>query len=462
MGKKFCGLGQCSQKYIYILITALLFLFKTAVLGLTEFYYRFPNYNMFKVETVIIGHPLLKLLLEYLGYVIYGAIFILVLKKNKIFRKDESETNSEKNILIYHEKILTKGNTKLLLIACGSFAVQLIVRSILNSFGLWKLDLWVFNIIFITYFLKLTFKYRIYKHQLYSLGFNFGINIILLISASCISSGDNPSDYESVKNHFGSYFYILLFYLVFLILSACISFSQVMQKKLMDFYYISPINILFVIGIISAIFTLLALIISTNVNCGEYIEGSACGIHYKDNLNSSYFDNYNVYISNLGDHYEKSKKDFYLEIFLVYPLYSFACYLKYLFETLIVYHLNPNYVLISDNIYYSIKITIALIHEPKDIKTYLNLLGDIISLFAYFFYLEIFKINRFGLSYDTRLSIFKRSELEIDNCEEIDDNEDDDLLDNDKRENKETDEEKKKKQKENEMLYLEDKDDMSN
>ena len=149
-------------------------------------------------------------------------------------------------------------------------------------------------------------------------------------------------------------------------------------------------------------------------------------------------------------------------IFLVYPLYSFACYLKYLFETLIVYHLNPNYVLISDNIYYSIKITIALIHEPKDIKTYLNLLGDIISLFAYFFYLEIFKINRFGLSYDTRLSIFKRSELEIDNCEEIDDNEDDDLLDNDKRENKETDEEKKTKQKENEMLYLEDKDDMSN
>ena len=92
----------------------------------------------------------------------------------------------------------------------------------------------------------------------------------------------------------------------------------------------------------------------------------------------------------------------------------------------------------------------------------MNLSGDIISLFAYFFYLEIFKINRFGLSYDTRLSIFKRSELEIDNCEEIDDNEDDDLLDNDKRENKETDEEKKKKQKENEMLYMEDKDDMSN
>ena len=185
MENKFCGFGQCSPKYIYILITALLFLFKSAVLGLSELYFNFPSYNMFKVETVINGHPLVKLLLEYLGYVIYGAIFYLVLKKNKIFRKD---VPSERNSLIYQKKKLNIRTLKLLLITCSAFAVQLIVRNILSSFGVWMLDLWVFNIIFITFFLKLILKYKIYKHQLYSLGFNFGINIILLIAASCINS----------------------------------------------------------------------------------------------------------------------------------------------------------------------------------------------------------------------------------------------------------------------------------
>jgi hypothetical protein len=64
---------------------------------------------MFKVETVINGHPLVKLLLEYLGYVIYGAIFYLVLKKNKIFRKD---VPAERNSLIYQKKKVKYKNFK--------------------------------------------------------------------------------------------------------------------------------------------------------------------------------------------------------------------------------------------------------------------------------------------------------------------------------------------------------------
>ena len=63
-----------------------------------------------------------------------------------------------------------------------------------------------------------------------------------------------------------------------------------MQKRLMDFEYISPTKVLFVIGIISGIFTLLALIIASNVDCGEYKEQSACGIYYKDNLNVNFLD----------------------------------------------------------------------------------------------------------------------------------------------------------------------------
>ena len=128
--------------------------------------------------------------------------------------------------------------------------------------------------------------------------------------------------------------------------------------------------------------------------------------------------------------------------------------MKYLFETLIIYHLNPNYVLISDNMYYSIRKIITLIYDPKDIKTYLKLLGEIIALFGYFIYLEIFQLKCFGLNYDTRLSITRRSKLEVDNCEEIEDGDDDDVLHANKKEKNETEDGKNKTSKENEMVNL--------
>ena len=61
----------------------------------------------------------------------------------------------------------------LLLIACTFFAIQLIVRSILFFFNTWKLDMWIFNIIFINIFMKYIMNTPIYKHQLYFLVFIF-------------------------------------------------------------------------------------------------------------------------------------------------------------------------------------------------------------------------------------------------------------------------------------------------
>ena len=79
---------------------------------------------------------------------------------------------------------------------------------------------------------------------------------------------------------------------------------------------------------------------------------------------------------------------------------------------MIVYLLNPNYVLISDNIFYSTKKIIRLIYNPSEIKTYLRLCGEIIALIAYFFFLEFFEINCFGLNFDTKSSIDERGKLE--------------------------------------------------
>ena len=291
------------------------------------------------------------------------------------------------------------------------------------------LDLWIFNIIFISFFLKKIFKIEIYKHQLYSLGINFAINFILLIAAACIKNSNGESEFDTIIDNFGNYFYIVLFYVVFLALSAIICLSQVLQKYLMDIEYYSPFSILFIIGIFSTFFTIISLIIVTNVSCSGFLSNKGfCPITRLDYTDDDiyYFDNFKFFIDNLGLKYKEDKKSFFIEIFLVYPLYSLACYLKYFFETMIIYHLNPNYVLISDNTFYSIKTIIGLTHDILQNSSLLILLGDIISLFIYFFYLEIFQLKCCNMNYNTRIRISERSNIDSNLIINNDDDEEDD------------------------------------
>ena len=102
----------------------------------------------------------------------------------------------------------------MMLIACCLFAIQLIIRSIMNFLNLWMLDLWIFNIIFIPVFMKKIMKIDIYKHQLYSLIVIFFINLALLISASFINDSEGHSDFSNVSDNFGTYS-IIFFYLYF-------------------------------------------------------------------------------------------------------------------------------------------------------------------------------------------------------------------------------------------------------
>ena len=276
------------------------------------------------------------------------------------------------------------------------------------------LDLWIFNIIFISFFMKKILNKRIYKHQLLSLGINFGVNLILLIVASSIKAVEGNSEYSMIIHNFGHFGYILLFYLVFLALSAMICLSQVMQKQLMDIENVSPFTILFIIGIFSTFFTFIAFVITSNVKCSDFLKNNGlCYVTQTEDDNIiAYFDNFKIFINNLRIRYNNSKSAFFIEIFLVYPVYSLACYLKYFCETLIICFLNPNYVLISDNAYYSVRMIVGLIYNPSDTCTYWKLVGEIISLFTYFFYLEIIELKCCNMNYNTRNKIDERSQIE--------------------------------------------------
>ena len=426
-GKNF-KIKKCSKKYIYILITITFFIIKNLVLSLSELSFN-TNNNIFGIDLVMRNHILIKLLIEYFGYIIFGTIFSTCLNKNKYMNKKNAQYIFQKNATFFSENNKPRITTiKVLLISCLLFGIQLIVRSFLYFFNTWKLDMWIFNIFFIYIFMKYIMNNPIYKHQLITLIFIFIINIILIIISSSIEY-NGSSFYNLIINIYGSGFYIFLFYIIYLALSALICSSQVFQKKLMDIYYVSPYTILFVIGLITSLLTLIALIITTNVNCGEYLsERNICPIFYKGyQYDHVFLDNFIIYLYNLSDRYNIDKTSFYLEIFLVYPLYSFLNFMKYLYETFIILHLDPNYVVLSDIVYYSIKIVIYLIHNPKDITSYLTLIGEFVALFGYFFYLEIFEIKICGLNRDTKNRISLRGMLEtIDNNKIISDDDEED------------------------------------
>ena len=459
MRNKWCGFGKCSLSYLYILITALMFLLKSSLLNIGELSFN-TSKNIFGFETVIKNHGLMKLLLEYLGYIVFGAIFLKVFQTKETFKKETEVIR--KNSLIYKKQRFNLRTFILMLIACGTFALQLIIRSILNFCSVWMLDIWVFNILFIPYLMKRTFKITIYKHKMYSLIFNFTINLVIIVITSALKT-NGSSDYDSINTLYGSYLFIILFYIIYLILSAILSFSQVLQKQLMDLEYVSAFKILFVIGIISSSLGLLTIIITSNVKCkGLMAENNLCPISHPDyeNGKAHYFDNALIFFSNLGDQFDKDKLSFFLEIFIVYPLYSFTCFAKYFCETMVVYLLDPNHVLISDTLYYGTRKFVTLIYFPDNTKNYLKLLGEIIALFGYMFYLEIFEINCCGFNFDTKTSIDRRSRLESNANNDIleADDEENDLFDNDN---------KKEylnfpKKKENEMIEIREKDENIN
>ena len=67
-----------------------------------------------------------------------------------------------------------------------------------------------------------------------------------------------------------------------------------------------------------------------------------------------YYDNLSIYFSNMKARYdnEETRSDFFMEIFLVIPLYLIFSFLEFVFQIFSIYYLNPNFILIKEPIYY--------------------------------------------------------------------------------------------------------------
>ena len=106
---------------------------------------------------------------------------------------------------------------------------------------------------------------------------------------------------------------------------------------------------------------------------------------------------------------------YYLEIFLIYPLFIFIKFMLMYFEILIIYYLNPIYALATNNLTYGSSNIVSLISNNS--SNFFNFLfselSEIFALFGYIFYLEILELNFCGLSDNVKRNIRSKGENEF-------------------------------------------------
>ena len=439
----FCPInfGNCSFEYFYIFGAFLTRLLEDYIISLDDIKDEL-KYNIIGIETVFKKHKLIRLFYKNLGYILFGVIFFH-LERNKNYKPNKNNTsnNNEKSLnipLIYNRFIFIRKTLKQLFVVSSFYSLQILFRRILQFFKLNTLDLWIFNIIFILLFMNHFFIVNIYKHQKFSLLFIFSTNFILLIASTFVknhSSLDKTrklNSYKHIEEVFGNISYFILIYIIYLILSCLLSFSRVYSKYLMDIKYESIYRIIFFIGSLGSSLSIITLIFTSIFNCNEKII-SYCKI-YKNKKDKHYLDSIPIYFFNLKNKFNEKASHFFLELFIVYPLFLVITFIQLLFEMKIILTLNPNFILISDCLYFGIKELLNCIFEKKfnSVNFYINIIAEICAFLGYIIFLEIIELKFCDLNKDLKKNIIERGIIEskmkdIDiNFEKIDSEEDND------------------------------------
>ena len=238
------------------------------------------------------------------------------------------------------------------------------------------------------------------------------INLIFLIISSFLpqKEKENINSYDHTAELFREQLFCIPIYLIFILNSYLVSFSRVKSKVLMEFNYISPYKIIILIGFFGLLITSIFLTFTSIFKCEGKIT-KICDVIYEDGRNEldKYYDNFLIYFSNLK--LKNETINFWLEILLIIPLFSFLNFMKILVEMLTIFYLNPFYILFSNNLYYGTRNILSFIFNyksnPLNIKKFiLDSTCDFLCILAYLIYLEIIECRFCGLNKNLKKSLF--------------------------------------------------------
>ena len=207
---------------------------------------------------------------------------------------------------------------------------------------------------------------------------------------------------------------VIFIYLGMKIMRAYIS-TQI--KWYMDIKYISVNKLLMFYGLIGTLFYTIICLITTFVKCSEKdntLFDYIC--ETKDAEGNSYFASFKIY-------YETALEYPILEIItILLGSIGFSFYKFY--SLMVIKNLSPIHLVFSLPLFYimrKIVLTISFFvyndfdkaSETYQKKYVLDILEDLLCMFAYFIYLEIIKLNCCNLNYNLRENIITRGQTEL-------------------------------------------------
>ena len=386
--EKLITYGECSRFYLYLLGATICKLISILILGGLK-----DNTSLFGFSPILNSYGNIQSIYTYIGFIIFSFIF------RCIFKKNERKFNQKRKALLIHNNKSKQNFKKLyfqifLVSFCFGFYSEAL--NILYGQGFQLLNYWTFETIFTFILIRKYFSFDVYSHHKCSIYFIVITCSIFLLIASLIPNSygeeEKLNTYQFVKKKLGSYYYSIIFILFFIFLSFVFAYSRTYSKVLMQIKSVSYYTLIFSIGIIGLLITIISYIILYNINAENNI------LQYFSDLNSC----------------DRNYK-FYLEIFLIYPIFIFVKFMQIYFEILIIYYLNPIYTLVTNNLTYgSIKVVSFVSNNSANFINFIfSQLSEDFAIIGYIFYLEILELNFCRLSDNIKKKIKSKGENEF-------------------------------------------------
>ena len=433
---KFIGFGNCSKYYLYILYTIIIKAIKNILFGFKDIDQR--NKKEFKIinpTPLFNKHTLLQNLFRYLGFSLGGLIFLKIIKKKNTSKKNPIEINEKDNLgieLIHTETELKQNQTLNLIIISIIYCIQNELKKLLYLMNFYYLDFWPINILFLILFMKLYFRMDLYNFQKCSLYFIIITNTIMLLINTFIPQQRDPrkrNEYEIYRDTMGNAALCIPFLLLYLIMYSSISYARVKIKVITTFQFISNYEIIIIMGICGIILTIIEIIFSETIKCNlnEMKEAFQPLCRINTTTNDFYYDELNEFFV---DFRNLSPVHIFINVLLM-VLYPIINFFEILCELLIIYHLNPIYILVRDNIYYFIlRIIVIFLRLNTDILSYLTPrffileFAELSALICECIYLQLIELKFCNLNVNLNKNIIDRSNEESMSIFNKDDNTD--------------------------------------
>ena len=416
---KFIAFGKYNKLYKYLWIYI-------AIRVINEYFFgtSFPTQiviDLFRPENFP-KNIIIQENFNYLGAFIFSIIlYYYEHKMTKIIKKvDEDKFQNDDDLkkqiqYIYRENEPIEYNNLSVLSIIFPIIISILSLTLMSIFiiiGLSGLDIWVFDLFFVSNLTRIIFDRPIYGHKKIALLFIIIFSNLFKITSTFIMIYDDKKRLI-YKNHIMIIPFAIILYIM---LSFLRNYSLCKIKWLLDYKYVNTSAFLIVYNLIGTIILFIACIISNSVKCADKSNFDdidiICKINIeKDNKIEYYFDQFSYFFEKLW----QNDKNVFLNIFylLLFIIKLFLNFLRILFSLLIIKHLNQEFYMCPACIYFFI---IKLLNIITDIIKKENIwpdlfssIAELVTIIGTLVYLELIELKFSNLNRDLRKNIELRA-----------------------------------------------------